>query len=69
MTRRPDRKFVPRVTVWHHKVLPSDAKGTEFSILAKHTFDSFSCIPFDIFILKEAFITTYNDVDLGNLLK
>ena len=32
---------VPRVTVWHHKALPSDAKqwsrGTEFSVRTKHS--------------------------------
>ena len=34
-----ERKFRPRVTVWHHEVLPSDAKkwsrGTDFSIRTK----------------------------------
>ena len=45
---------IPRVTVGHHKTLPSDAPcdakqdpGTEFSICVSHTFDSFSCIPFE----------------------
>ena len=34
-------------------------------------FDSFSCIPLDFqcFILKVAFITTYNDVDVGHVFK
>ena len=65
---------VPRVTVWHQEALLSDAKqgsrGTEFSIRTEHIFDSFSCIAFDFecSILKVAFITTYNDVDVGLFL-
>ena len=36
-----DRKICPRVTVWHHKAVPSDAKqwsrGTDFSIHTSHS--------------------------------
>ena len=71
---------IPKVTAWHHEAVPSDAKqrsrgtesrGTEFlSAPNTHMFDFFSCIPFDFkcFILKVAFITTHNDVDVGNVL-
>ena len=67
---------VPRVTVWHHEAMPSDAKqwsrGTEFSYLHRTLmFDSFSCLPFEFecFILKVAFIIRYNDNDVGNVFK
>ena len=62
---------VPRVTVWHHEALPSDAVIPKDGISYPHRtlrFESFSCIPFDFecFILKLAFITTHNDVGIGN---
>ena len=59
---------VPRFTVCHHEwcktVIPRD--GT-FYLHRTLMFDSFSCISFDFewFILKVAFITTYNDDDVG----
>ena len=62
-----DRKFCPEVH-WHHDwcktVIPRD--GT-FYLHRTLMIDSFSCIPFDFewFILKVAFITTYNDNDVG----
>ena len=68
---------VPRITVWHHEAVPSDAKqwswGTEFSVRTEHSIilDSFSCIPFSFkcLILKVAFYTTHSDVDVGHFLK
>ena len=49
---------VRRVTVWHHKTLPHRT----------FMFDSFSYKPFDFlsFILKVAFITIRNDIDVGH---
>ena len=59
---------VPRVTVWHHEVLPSDAKewsrGTEFSIRTEHSYLIFFLAY--ISISKVAFITKQNDVDVGH---
>ena len=66
---------IPSRGHWHHMALPSDAKqwsqGTEFSIRTELMIYSFSCIPFnsECFILKVAFITTYNEVDVGHFFK
>ena len=49
----------------------SDPEGRNFLSHQTLMFDSFSCIPFDFkcFILKVAFITTYNYTDVGHFLK
>ena len=49
----------------------SDPEGRNFLSAPNTEFDSFSCIPFDFecFILQMAFITTYNDVDVGHVFK
>ena len=49
----------------------SDPHGKQFSICTEHScFDYFSCLPFDsdCLIVKVAFITTQNDVDVGQFL-
>ena len=59
---------VSRVTVGHHEALPSDPEGRNFLSQQTPMFDSFSCIhfAFESFILKIAFITTYNGTDVGH---
>ena len=49
----------------------SDPKGQNFLSTPNTHVDSFCCTPFDFecFILKMAFITTCNDVDVGHFFK
>ena len=71
---RMENSFL-RVTVWHHEaflMMPNnDPWDGIFYPHQTFMFDSFSCIPFDFgcFILKVAFITAYNDVDVGQDFK
>ena len=71
-----DRKYRPEghcsasqgFDEWFKTVIPRDG------IFYPHwtlMFDTFSCTAFDFecFILKVAFITTYNDIDVGHFLK